>query len=295
MQYRLEDIYVRAKLLTKETKMKIAQLAVLGIAVVAAGGAFVVANNLANTETQIVTVKEEAPKVQLEEVLVASRNISLGTSLKPDMIEWVKWPKDGLSEGFITRTKNPDGLGIEDDPAIVRSQFFKGEPIRETKLVRADNGYMSAILPTGQQAVATSISTATSAGGFILPNDRVDVIMTRQGDENQGGGFLTETILENVRVLAIDQTIEEQDGEAVVVGSTATLQLNPQQVKILAVAQQLADRLTLALRSLEDSGDEITSGADYLVTGAKGNGRISVIRYGNKKEIVAGSANDDKN
>lgn len=275
--------------------MKIAQLAVLGIAVVAAGGAFVVANNLLNTEPQVVTIKEEAPKVQLEEVLVAARDISLGTSLKPDMVQWVKWPKDGLSEGFIIKSNNPDGLNLEDDPAIVRSQFFNGEPIRENKLVRADNGYMSAILPTGQQAVATSISTATSAGGFILPNDRVDVIMTRQADANQGGGILTETILENVRVLAIDQTIEEQDGEAVVVGSTATLQLDPKQVKILTVAQQLADRLTLALRSLEDSGDEQTTGAEYLVTGGKGNGRISVIKFGNKTEIIAGSANDDTN
>jgi len=150
---------------------------------------------------------------------------------------------------------------------------------------------MSAILPTGQQAIATSISTATSAGGFILPNDRVDVIMTRQGTEDEGGNFITESILENVRVLAIDQTIEEKDGEAVVVGSTATLQLTPDQAKILVVAQQMADRLTLALRSLEDSGDEKTKSADYLLSGNRGNGRIRVIKYGTKKEVLAGSSN----
>ena len=117
--------------------------------------------------------------------------------------------------------------------------------------------------------------------------------MTRQGDENQGGGFLTETILENVRVLAIDQTIEEKDGEAVVVGSTATLQLTPKQAKILTVAQQLADRLTLALRSLEDSGDGKTTGADYLLGGSKNSGRISIIKYGSKKEVLAGKSNAD--
>ena len=275
--------------------MKIAQLAVLGVAVVAAGGAFVVANNLANKEPEFVTVTEQAPQIELEEVLVASRNIGLGTSMQPDMVEWVKWPKEGLSEGFITRTAAPDGLNIDEDPAIARSQFFVGEPIRESKLVRAGKGYMSAILPTGQQAIATSISTATSAGGFILPNDRVDVIMTRQGTEDEGGNFITETILENVRVLAIDQTVEEKDGESVVVGSTATLQLTPDQAKILTVAQQMADRLTLALRSLEDSGDEKTTGADYLLSGNRGNGRIRVIKYGNRKEILAGSANANAN
>jgi pilus assembly protein CpaB len=215
--------------------------------------------------------------------------------MKPDMVEWVKWPKEGISDGFIIKEDSPDGLNIETDPAIARSQFFVGEPIRESKIVRAGKGYMSAILPTGQQAIATSISTATSAGGFILPNDRVDVIMTRQGTEDEGGNFITESVLENVRVLAIDQTIEEQDGEAVVVGSTATLQLNPEQVKILTVAQQMADRLTLALRSLEDSGDEKTKGADYLLSGNRGNGRIRVIKYGNKKEVLAGSANADAN
>ena len=275
--------------------MKIAQIAVLGVAAVAAVGAFVVANNLANTEQEVVTVTEQAPQIQLEEVLVATRNIRLGTSMKPDMVEWVKWPKEGLSEGFIVRSDKPDGLNIETDPAIARSQFFVGEPIRESKIVRSGKGYMSAILPSGQQAIATSISTATSAGGFILPNDRVDVIMIRQGTEDEGGNFITESVLENVRVLAIDQTIEEKDGEAVVVGSTATLQLDPEQVKILTVAQQMADRLTLALRSLEDTGDEKTKGADYLLSGNRGNGRIRVIKYGNKKEILAGSANANAN
>jgi pilus assembly protein CpaB len=278
--------------LQRNKKMKVAQLAVLGVAVVAAGGAFMVANNLAQKEPEVVTIQEQAPQIELEEVLVATRNIGLGTTLQSDMIEWVKWPKEGLSDGFIIRSNKPDGLALDEDPAIARSQFFVGEPIRESKLVRADKGYMSAILPTGYQAIATTISTATGAGGFILPNDRVDVIMTRQGEADSGNEFITESILENIRVLAIDQTIEEQDGEAVVVGSTATLQLTPKQAKILTVAQQMADRLTLALRSLEDSGDETSSGADYLLSGKRGNGRIRVIKYGAKKDIIAGAPNE---
>ena len=276
--------------------MKVAQLAVLGVAVVAAGGAAMLANNLANKPPEVREVRvDDQPKVELEEILVASQDISLGTSMQGGMVEWRKWPKEGVSSGYITRSAAPNGLNLEEAPAIARSAFFVGEPIRESKLVRADKGYMSAILPAGQQAIATSISTATSAGGFILPNDRVDVIMTRRAEEDEGGSFITETVLENVRVLAIDQTIEEKDGESVVVGETATLQLSPDQAKILTVAQQMADRLSLALRSLEDIGNEETKGAEYLLSGNRGNGRVRVIKYGNRKEILAGSSVDSKN
>ena len=141
--------------------------------------------------------------------------------------------------------------------AIARSTFYAGEPITEAKLIRTDRGFMSAILPAGKRAVATKIAADTSAGGFILPNDRVDVIMTRQTTTPPSGAAatssITETILNNVRVLAIDQTIEDKNGEKVVVGQTATLELTPQQAEILTVAQQMSDRLTLALRSIADS------------------------------------------
>lgn len=268
--------------------MKVAQVAVLGVAVAAAGGAAMVANNLTGSEpVQVVTEQIAEPQIELEEVLVATTDITLGTSLQEEMVEWQKWPKEGVAEGFISRGSEEESADFAENPAIARSAFFAGEPIRESKLVRSANGYMSAILPTGQRAIATSISTATSAGGFILPNDRVDVIMTRAGDEQSGVEFITETILENIRVLAIDQTVEEQDGEAVVVGETATLQLSPKQAQILTVAQQLADRLTLSLRSLEDSNDEVGKGAEHLLSGASGNGRIGVIRYGKRQEIVA--------
>ncbi len=271
--------------------MKITQLAVLGVAIASAGGAFVVANNIANQEPEVrEVVKDTGPKVELREILVASKDISLGTSLQDGMLEWRKWPKEGINEGYITKADTPDGLNLANEPAIARSAFFSGEPIRESKLVRSGKGYMSAILPAGQQAIATSISTATSAGGFILPNDRVDVIMTRRGEESEGGNFITEAVLENVRVLAIDQTIEEKDGESVVVGETATLQLSPEQAKILTVAQQMADRLSLALRSLEDIGNEETKGAQYLLSGNKGNGRVRIIKYGNRKEVLAGTS-----
>jgi pilus assembly protein CpaB len=131
---------------------------------------------------------------------------------------------------------------------VARGAFISGEPIKDGKIAIVGQGFMSAILPKGRRAVATRISAETSAGGFILPRDRVDVILTEENDK----GISSETILTNVRVLAIDQTVEEKDGEKVVVGETATLELLPQQSEVLATAQRQGV-LSLVLRSLEDA------------------------------------------
>ena len=141
--------------------------------------------------------------------------------------------------------------------SIARAPFVTGEPIREAKLVNAKgSGFMAAILPSGMRAISTQISPETGAGGFILPNDHVDVILTRRerdADKPAGGDtHSSETILTNVRVLAIDQTVEEKNGQKVVVGKTATLELTPSQTETLALSQQLGT-LSLALRSITDA------------------------------------------
>jgi len=171
--------------------------------------------------------------------------------------------------------------------SLSRSTFYPGEPITEAKLIRGDGGFMAAILPEGKRAIATRIAVETSAGGFILPNDRVDVIMTRPAGDAPGG-YSSETILNNVKVLAIDQTLQEQDGQKVVVGSTATLELDRDQVQILTVAQQMGERLTLALRSLSDARST-SEGPDakYLVGGAqRDDRRITVVRGGVSRDII---------
>jgi pilus assembly protein CpaB len=203
-------------------------------------------------------------------------------------MKWVDWPESAVGESFITRESRPDAMD-KMSGAIARSIIYANEPIREAKLVRSDRGYMSAILPAGRRAIATAISADTSAGGFILPNDRVDVIMTRRSEKKSGKmNYITETILTNVRVLAIDQTIEDQDGKKVVVGETATLELGPDEAEILTVAQQMADRLTLALRSLEDSKQAEGSQASHLLSGKdrKTKGNIRIIRFGSTQEVL---------
>lgn len=268
--------------------MKAARVIVMGGALVAAAGAGFIALSLASREPEPQIVEVDTPRLATEEVLVAANDISIGTTLRSASVRWQEWPEEAISPGFITRSDSPDAME-QYDGSIARALFYEGEPIRESKLVRSERGYMSAILPSGKRAIATQISTETSAGGFILPNDRVDIIMTRRTDDEGSEAFQTETILENIRVLAIDQTIEEQDGEAVVVGETATLELTPRQAEILTVAQQMADRLALSLRSLADSTTDETTAAEHLLGGERGAGMVRIIKYGNAKDISVGA------
>jgi pilus assembly protein CpaB len=260
--------------------MKITRVAVLGVAVGAGVIAAVLAFNL--------TRQPAAPPPEVEvvtttaQVLVAAKDIPMGTTIGEGSVEWKDWPKTGISDKFITRQS---GVGVEKVVgAISRTGFYQGEPIIDAKLITSDRGFLSAILPEGKRAVATRIAAETSAGGFILPNDRVDLVMTRRRTDNGQETFATETILHNVRVLAIDQTIEEgKDGEKVVVGQTATLELTPQQVEILTVAQQMSDRLTLSLRSFADSTPtpaDAAADAIHLLGGTKQNGAVTVVKNG---------------
>lgn len=256
--------------------MKFARIAVLAIALIAGGSAaFLVAGDEPPPPPPVV---EAAPT---SEVLVASSDIGMGQVIKPNTLEWRAWPESG-AEGFITKSAKPGAL--EDlNGAIARQPIVQGEPIRMQKIVQADgSGFMSAILPAGMRAVATEISAETGAGGFILPNDRVDVILTRRDTKGNDGdeAFSSSTILTNVRVLAIDQTISEKDGQKVVVGRTATLELLPRQTEILALARQLGT-ISLALRALVDSNPSglMGGGPEATVTSETTNG-MTVIRYG---------------
>jgi pilus assembly protein CpaB len=264
--------------------MRVARIAVLGIALGAGVAAAVLAFNLTSARPAATPAPAiEAEAVDTAEVLVASRDIPMGTTIAEDDLEWLAWPAATAASGrFLLRDAEPGAMETAVG-AIARSAIYAGEPIAPAKLIRSDRGFMSAILPAGKRAVATTISAETSAGGFILPNDRVDVIMTREtGNPDSPTGFVTETILNDVKVLAIDQTIEDVDGERVVVGQTATLELTPQQAEILTVAQQMSDRLTLALRSIADAGAEPGRGdAVHLIGGAtERGGVVTFVRHG---------------
>jgi len=258
--------------------MNTARIVVLTIAV----GAGAVAAYLASGGGGQETAGPATPVVQMPtvDVLVAKSNIPLGQAVGPDDVQWQTWPAATASSNFIRRNEQPDA-STQLAGSIARSPFIAGEPIREQKLVKSNgSGFMAAILPSGMRAISTEISPETGAGGFILPNDRVDVILSKR-DKNPdrtgtGGGDVvnSEIILSNVRVLAIDQTVEEKNGQKVVVGKTATLELKPEQAEFLARARQ-SGTLSLALRSLADASapartDEIGGKRDS----------INVVRFG---------------
>jgi pilus assembly protein CpaB len=139
---------------------------------------------------------------------------------------------------------------------------------------------MAAILPSGMRAIATQISAETGAGGFILPNDRVDVILTRRDREAEKASGtevqVSETILRNVRVLAIDQTLDDKGAQKNVIGKTATLELSERQAETLSLAQKVGT-LSLALRSITDASKNTTPSDDTETTGKAG---VNVIRFG---------------
>jgi pilus assembly protein CpaB len=259
----------------KVKRMNTARIVVLTIAVGAGG----VAAYLASGADKGPAPAEPVAQMPTIDVLVARADIGLGQSLRPDDLQWQTWPASSNSNTFIRRGERPDAT-TQVAGWIARAPFIAGEPIREQKLVRADgSGFMAAILPTGMRAISTEISPETGAGGFILPNDRVDVILSKRekGPDKNGPDIVnSEIILANVRVLAIDQAPKEKDGQNAVVGKTVTLELKPEQAETLARSRQTGT-LSLALRSIADLNMVEAQTDDQA---PKRGGSVNVVRYG---------------
>ena len=247
------------------------------IAVLAFGGAYAFMRSAANPAPS--PAAEAPPKVD-EQVLVAGQDLPMGTVVNEGAAAWHPWPKADVSELMITKSAKPDALN-DVEGSMTRTAFLRGEPIRRDKLVKAGaGGFMSAILPTGKRAVAIKIDNEgdSEAGGFILPNDRVDVVrLARDEDATKARGvevMTAEPILANVRVLAIGPNTEEQNGKKVVTGANATLELDPEQVNLIILAQGAGNsNLHLVLRSLVDSG-----GPPQTVVSA--DSALTIVRYG---------------
>jgi pilus assembly protein CpaB len=257
--------------------MYTARIVVLTIALSAGGVAAYLARG---SDTKPALPVEPVVQLQTVDVLVAKSDIGLGQSVAPDNLQWQTWPATTASNSFIRRGERPEAAK-EVAGSIARSPFLAGEPIREQKLVKANgSGFMAAILPAGMRAVSTEISPETGAGGFILPNDRVDVILSKR-EKNPGRSgssdiVNSETILANVRVLAIDQAPKEKDGQNSVVGKTVTLELKPEQSETLARARQTGT-LSLALRSIADLNAVATQADDQS---SRRSDSVNVVRYG---------------
>ena len=258
--------------------MMTARIVVLIVALGAGAGAAYLASGTDSNKP--VVARDPEPHLATVDVLVAKTDIGLGQAVKPDNLQWQSWPAATASSLLIRRDNRPDAAS-QVAGSIARAPFIMGEPIREQKLVKSGGaGFMAAILPSGMRAISTDISPETGAGGFILPNDRVDVILSKRDKGQESGGTSdtvnAEIILSNVRVLAIDQAPKEKDGENTVLGKTVTLELKPEQAETLARARQ-SGTLSLALRSLVDA-DLVD--VDTESRNSKRGSSIDIVRHG---------------
>lgn len=276
--------------------MNAMRIGILALALVAAGLAAFLARSLV-TSDQPQTAAPQVVEQPMAEVLVAAGDIALGQRVGKSDLSWQRWPEDAIAGAYVTRASQPNALDVFSG-TIARGPLLAGEPVTPGKLVNFDNaGFMSALLSPGMRAVSTKISPETGAGGFILPNDRVDVIVTmrfRGGEGMEGGGsgdtFRSETILRNVRVLAIDQTFKELEGEQVVVGKTATLEMLPGQAEDFARAEAQGT-IALTLRPLADMArsDQVPTGgaaAEASTSSTRQGASVRVMRYGSSTTVT---------
>jgi pilus assembly protein CpaB len=260
--------------------MNITRVIVLCVAAIAAGAAALLVRGMLGGGTPDVQASLPPPAVTAE-VLVASKEIAPGRVLDVDSVRWDAWPKGSVSDAFITKEAQPD-MSKAVAGIVVRAPLVSGQPITDASIVRAGSaGFLAATLAPGMRAVSMAVSAETGAGGFVLPNDRVDVILTRDvtGGSGQIKIYRSQTILHDVRVLAVDQTAQQPKDQQAEVVKTATLELTPAQSELIEVSRA-AGTLSLALRALGDSSDDtLQREAEAYRDRLKGD-EVKVIRYG---------------
>lgn len=261
--------------------MKVTRLFVLAIALGAGIVAALLAVKMSNRPPEPAPVAEvapvAAPRIDSIDVLVASKDIALGSRIAAGDLVWQPFPKAGIAEVYVNRAAKPNAaeelVGL-----VARSPFLAGEPVREQRLIKATQGFMSVILTPGMRASAVEVKAVSTAGGFVLPNDHVDIILTRAAPKNANGGgdpYISETVLSNVRVLAIDQQISDGKGEAAMLAKdTVTLELSPRQAETMAQASQLGV-ISLALRAIRDR-----EGGPIEEEPEASGGSVKMVRFG---------------
>lgn len=267
------------------------RLIILVVALVAAGLAAFLVRGLANQQPTVVSgpteTVERVVEVEIaqQQVLVAKTDLQIGTLLNPEHFRWANWPESTINPAYFTQEYAPDAMETLTG-SVVKSAMFADEPIMPQKMVqKGETGYMAAILSPGKRAVTVEISPESASAGFILPDDRVDIILTEEvepigNDDDAPPMMVTRTILENGRVLAIDQTFGDVDGIPTLTGSTATMELTQPQAELLARAARVGT-LSLTLRSAADAGfneGEALANVDSLEEVDSGSRKVMIYR-----------------
>ena len=250
--------------------METKKLIILGAMVVLGGGVFFAMQSLGGTQAPV--QQAAAPRIEIQEVeyvpvLAIDADVAIGQRIREDMLTTIKWPAEALTANLINVDDQPDAKA-QFINSLARQPMAQGETLSTSKVIMAgDSGVMAALLKPGMRAVTTRISVDTAAGGFIQPGDRVDVIMresfsVRRDTSAQGQRssaertnlFVAQTLFENVKVLAIDQTFATSpETGAAIPGSTATFELSQSDAELLQEAEGYGD-IYLTLRGVNGSG-----------------------------------------
>jgi len=239
--------------------MRVKTILLAVVAVGAATGAATLARDWLNAQqlalqAQFESQQPEPVKVETRRVLVAAGNLPAGTFVKPNSVKWIDWPKDGVSETYFVESKEEDVVDTLSG-AVVRTGLTAGEPLTSGRIVRpGDRGFLAAVLRPGMRAVSVPINATTGISGFIFPGDFVDLLLTQSIERGEVKRRASETVLREVRVLAVDQRVSDQEGEPAV-AKTATLEVTPKQAETIAVVMEIG-RLSLALRSLQSETED---------------------------------------
>ena len=250
--------------------MNVRQIAIIGGALIIAGGAFLWMRGQSGANQTTGTATVQAPTPSNTQVLVAKRDLMVGERITTDSLGWQDWPETGTtSVAFLVQSKNPDALKLYEN-AIVRQEMVTGEPVTDKKIVAvgAETSTMAALLTPGMRAIAVTITPDSSVAGFVLPNDRVDIVLTRelqiQANGQTRARTAASTILENVRVLAIDQAVAQTKDQKSMSGSTATVELTANDAEKLRMADKLGE-ISLMLRGYADSAGPTLARVDTAV------------------------------
>lgn len=231
--------------------MNVKSVILIVAALLFAGGTAFVASRLMSTPQQTVA---KAPKEEpAKKVLVAKGNLPAGTFIKEEDVSWQKWPTDGVNESYLLEGQADVNTVVG---AVVRKGIVSGEPITEAQIARpGDRGFLAAVLTPGMRAIAIDVNEPSSVAGLIFPGDRIDILLNMKfklsGEEGSDSGYkpqTSETVLENVRLLATDRRLNDIEGEPKKV-KTLTIEVTPKQAEMIKVAASMGD-LHMSLRGL---------------------------------------------
>jgi pilus assembly protein CpaB len=198
---------------------------------------------------------EETAKPVPKKILVAAHTLPAGQFVKEDDMQWQEWPIDSINSNYILEGTRPLDTVIG---SVVRAGIGAGEPVLDDRLIKkGDRGFLSAVMTAGTRAVTVQLQQNAGLGGLVVPGDHVDVLLTAiiPGSQGEPEHRATQTVLNDIRIIAIDQKMSDTATENVMARS-ATLEVTPKQAEILALVTDMG-KLSLTLRSIAATEEQV--------------------------------------